>query len=63
MVQKDQGQGLLNEAASQGKGAVVGVVAASVFVPFFGWIVGMAVGGAAVIGSAAHSWNKKRKSG
>jgi hypothetical protein len=58
---KDQGQGLLDEAASQGKGAVVGVVAAVVLVPFLGWVVGAAVGGAAVVGSAAYSWNKKRK--
>ncbi|MFA5854423.1 MAG: hypothetical protein WC866_05070 [Patescibacteria group bacterium] len=61
MVKKDEGQGLLDEAASQGKGAVVGVAAVVVAVPFFGWMVGAVVGGAVLIGSTVISWNKKRK--
>ncbi len=59
MAQKDQGEGLLDEAASQGKGALVGAAAVALAIPFFGWLVGGVIGGAALVVSVAHSRTKK----
>lgn len=61
MTQKDEGQGLLSEAASQSKGALVGAVTVALAVPFLGWIVGVGVGAFAVVGSAGYSWHQKRQ--
>lgn len=53
----DKAQGVIDETLSQGKGFVVGLAAAAVAVPFLGWFLGLAAGGAAVIG---WSWKTAR---
>ncbi len=61
MAQKpDQGQGLLDEIKSQGTGLAVGVATAAVAVPFLGWVVGVAVGGAAIGVTSYRRWSQKR---
>lgn len=54
----DKAQGVISEAVSQGKGALIGVATVVVVVPFLGWIGG-AVAGAAVIGISA--WRSRKR--
>ena len=43
---------------SQGKGFLLGIAATAVAVPFLGWFLGLAAGGAAVVG---WSWKTARR--